>query len=370
MKTILGQYSTAVIFTDDVDAASVNQVVDLCNSPASEGSMVSVMPDIHAGDGGAVGTAMTVHRRIVPSLVGVDIGCGVECVQLRTKHLDLRALDAVIHEKIPTGGSLRKESHSFVWDIQLTALRHKVNMERARMSLGTLGGGSHFIEVGMDTKGTLYLMVHAGSRQMGMEISAYYQKLAAERHYKRRGPGDGSADNTFAWLEGEEMAAYLNDLEIAQEYADLNRKAIVETILSALGLVAEYRFSTVHNTLDTTSMILRRGAVSAKNGERLLIAANMRDGCLVCLGKGNVQWNFTAPHGAGRVVSRAEACRTFTVSEYMRQIEAVYSTTVGTETLGEAPMAFRGMDEIWKKIADTADVIGIIRPMYNFKAVE
>lgn len=372
MKTVLGRYSKAKIFSDQVDGAAVNQVVDLCNSEASAGSEIRVMPDVHAEAGGVIGTTMTIRDRVVPGLVGMDIGCGVECAQLRAKRLDLRRLDALVREQVPVGAALRVNAHSYIWETRLSALRHKVDMEKARLGMGTLGGGNHFIEAGMDTKGNLYLLVHTGSRHMGREISEHYQTLAAARHFRKQMAASGGAtpkiNKALAWLEGDDLADYLNDMKIAQDYADLNRRAIMETLLAGLGLVAEFGFSTVHNYVDTKAMILRKGAVSARNGERLLITTNMRDGCLVCLGRGNAEWNQSAPHGSGRLMTRAEARRTFTLAEYKKEMEAVYSTTLNEATLDECPMAYRSMEEIRGMVEPTVDVIGIIRPMYSFKA--
>ena len=398
MLEIKGKYNTAKIFTDLVDEASVAQVLMLCNQPFAAGSRIRMMPDIHAGAGCTVGTTMTIADQVVPNLVGVDIGCRMETVRLREKHIELQQLDKLIRAKIPSGFCIREKPHRFFSQIGLEALHcfRQIDHLRAEKSLGTLGGGNHFIEVDRDDAGALYLVIHSGSRHLGLEVANYYQEEAY-----RRLNGSSKADeqalirqlkaqgrekeiarelkklkNTkrtnipkpLAYAEGELFSQYIHDMHIVQQFALLSRKAMADEILKGLKLHAEESFSTIHNYIDTDAMILRKGAVSAKAGERLLIPINMRDGSLICTGLGNDDWNQSAPHGAGRLMSRSQAKQNFTVSEFRRQMEGIYTTSVGKETLDECPMAYKSMDDIVGNIAETVTIERIIRPVYNFKA--
>ena len=337
MIELKGKYGSAYVYTDVVDEASVSQVISLLNQPYAENAHLRMMPDIHAGMGCTIGTTMRVSDKICPNLVGVDIGCGMETVKLREKHIELQKLDKLIRQNIPSGFAIQTKAHRFARNIDLEALHcaAHVKLDRAKLSIGTLGGGNHFIEVDKDEAGALYLVIHSGSRHLGVEICDFYMK-AAQKDLSCR---NISVPYPLAYVEEELMELYLRDMAIAQHFADLNRKAMADVILKGMGLHAEDQFTTIHNYIDLEHGILRKGAVSAQAGERLLIPINMRDGSLICTGLGNEDWNFSAPHGAGRLLSRSEAKNSFTVSEYKKQMEGIYTTSVGRGTLDECPMA-------------------------------
>ncbi len=400
MLEVSGKYNQAKIFTDVVDQASIAQVIELCNQEFTAGSRIRLMPDVHAGAGCTVGTTMTITDRVVPNLVGVDIGCGMETARLREDHLELQKLDKLIREKIPSGFAVRSAVHRYADQIDLEELccfRH-VQMLRAEKSIGTLGGGNHFIEVDRDEEGQLYVVIHSGSRRLGLEVAKYYQeegykvlnqtdqasldRLIAEmraagrqkdiqKELKRRKSQKLTRiPRPLAYVAGELFDQYIHDMKLVQHFARLNRQAMLDEIVKGMKLHVEEQFTTVHNYIDTDAMILRKGAVSARAGERLLIPINMRDGSLLCVGKGNEDWNCSAPHGAGRLMSRGEAKQSFTVSEFKKQMEGIYSTSVGRSTLDECPMAYKGMADILDNIGPTAEVVKVIRPIYNFKAGE
>lgn len=398
MIELKGKYNSAKIFTDVVDEASIAQVMLLLNQEFVTGSRIRLMPDIHAGAGCTIGTTMTINDKIVPNLVGVDIGCGMECIMIREKDVDLKKLDTVIHNQIPAGFNIRSKAHPYIRRCSIEKLYcvPYVDVDRAEKSLGTLGGGNHFIEANTDEDGNHYLVIHTGSRHLGLEVAKYYQKMAYEalnsiskeeeekiieglkikgRHREiektlraLKNIKRTHIPKELAFVSGELFTQYIHDMQIVQEYAAWNRKAIKDDILKHMSLTEVDRFTTIHNYIDTDAMVLRKGAVSAKAGERLIIPINMRDGSLICTGKGNNDWNQSAPHGAGRLMSRSKAKEQFTVSEFKRQMEGIYTTSVGRETLDECPMAYKGMDDIVSNIGDTAEINLVIRPIYNFKA--
>ena len=400
MIELQGKYNTAKVFTDVVDEASITQVIQLCNQEFTQGSRIRLMPDVHAGAGCTVGTTMTITDKVVPNLVGVDIGCGMETVILRETHIELQKLDKLIYAKIPSGFSIRDKAHRYLEQIDLTELCcfHKIDALRAEKSLGTLGGGNHFIEMDRDDDGQFYLVVHSGSRHLGLEVANYYQEegykqfngssaadeqalIAALKAQGRekdiqkalkalKGAKRTNIPKPLAYVSGELFEQYIHDMRIIQEFALLSRKAMVDEILKGMGLHAEDSFTTIHNYIDTDAMILRKGAVSAKAGERLLIPINMRDGSLICIGRGNEDWNCSAPHGAGRLMSRSQAKGTFTVSEYKKEMEGIYTTSVNQATLDECPMAYKRMEDITENIGDTVEIKAVIHPVYNFKAGE
>jgi tRNA-splicing ligase RtcB len=334
------------------------------------------MPDVHAGAGCTIGTTMTISDKIVPNLVGVDIGCGMETVQISEKHIELEKLDKLIYEKIPAGMNIRNTPHKYNEEIDLTQLKCKdrVNLDRAVKSIGTLGGGNHFIEAAKDEEGNLYIVVHSGSRHLGNEVARLYQKLGYNNLKKSGNESEKQARSyvpePLAYVHGELFKDYIHDMTIVQRFAKINRKAMMDEIIRGMRLKVTDQFTTIHNYMDTDAMILRKGAVSAKSGEKLLIPINMRDGSLICIGKGNEDWNYSAPHGAVRLMSRSHAFNTFTLSEFKKQMKDVYTTSVNSETLDECPMAYKDMNDIIDKIGPTADVIKIIKPIYNFKAAE
>ncbi len=366
MIELRGKYAEAKVFTDIVDQESISQVMGLLNQPFAEGSIVRMMPDIHAGAGCTIGTTMTVGDKICPNLVGVDIGCGMEAIRLKEKFIEPQKLDRVIREGVPSGFAVRTKPHPYADKIDLSRLYcHKhIDEDRAYRSIGTLGGGNHFIEANKGQDGSIWLVIHSGSRHMGVEIASHYQKQA-NLSLKEKGI---YAPRELAYLDGELMAQYLHDMAIAQSFAELNRSAIADTIIKGMGFHVTERFATIHNYIDIQRRILRKGAVSAQAGERLLIPMNMRDGSLLCIGKGNPDWNFSAPHGAGRLMSRSAAKEAFTVSEYKKQMEGIFTTSVGRGTLDECPMAYKDMSSIVENIGPTADIQMILRPIYNFKA--
>lgn len=398
MIEVSGKYNSAKIFTDVVDQASIAQVILLCSQEFAQGSCIRMMPDIHAGAGCTVGTTMTIRDKVVPNLVGVDIGCGMETVRLRERHLELQQLDKYIRQRIPSGFSIRDKAHRYMEKVDLSALRcyKSVDPLRAEKSLGTLGGGNHFIEVDRDEDGDLYLVIHSGSRHLGLEVANFYQNEAYQRlngssradaealvaQLKAEGRDKEiqkalkalkstkrtSVPKPLAYAQGELFDDYIHDMAIVQQFAALSRQAMVDELLRGLKLHAQDSFTTIHNYIDMEAMVLRKGAVSAKEGERLLIPINMRDGSLICVGKGNPDWNCSAPHGAGRLMSRADAKHSFTVSQFKKEMDGIYTTSVGKSTLDECPMAYKTMSDIVDNIGETARIEKIIRPVYNFKA--
>lgn len=398
MIELKGKYNEAKIFTDVVDEASISQVLLLLNQEFVSGSKLRLMPDIHAGSGCTIGTTMTITDKIVPNLVGVDIGCGMETIKIKESHIELQKLDKLIYEKIPSGFNVREKTHKYFDEINLEDLfcYKYIDSRRAEKSLGTLGGGNHFIEANKDDDGNIYIVVHSGSRHLGLEVANYYQeegykslngsakkdidKLIADlkAHGKEREIQKSIAalKNTkrtniprqLAYVSEELFAQYIHDMKIVQKYAELNRQAMMDEIIKGMKIHVIEQFTTIHNYIDTEAMILRKGAVSAAKGEKLIIPINMRDGSLVCIGKGNDDWNQSAPHGAGRLMSRSAAKESFTVSEFKKQMSGIYTTSVNKDTLDECPMAYKGMDDIVNNIGDTVDIVQIIKPIYNFKA--
>ena len=400
MIEIKGKHNSAICYTDTMEEGAMAQIKTMCDLEAFSGSCIRIMPDVHEGMGCTIGTTMTVTDKVVPAMVGVDIGCGMYTMVLGKTALDLALLDEAAHS-IPSGFS--------VWEgrqerFDLTALkcyRYLKDSKRLERSLGTLGGGNHFIEADVDDEGNRYLVIHSGSRNLGTQVANYYQDLAADlnegkeelfrageeliRTYKEQGrraeiqQALKELENAYeakaptlprelCYLYGDFMESYLHDIRICQQFAGRNREKMGEILLAKLGLEAAEAFHTVHNYIDVEAGILRKGAVSAAAGEKLLIPINMRDGSLICIGKGNPDWNFSAPHGAGRLMSRAKAFEKLTMEEYRKEMAGIYTTCVNENTLDESPMAYKSMEEILRYIGDTAEVVAHIRPIYNFKA--
>ncbi|MDE5582363.1 MAG: RtcB family protein [Ruminococcus sp.] len=400
MMILNGRYGSAKVWADIIDETSVSQIIELCNQPVSEGAEIRIMPDVHAGAGCTIGTTMTIKDKAVPNLVGVDIGCGMETVKLKEKHIEVQQLDKLIYRAIPSGFSVRNKPHRYISRINLAELYciEHINLDRAELSLGTLGGGNHFIEADKGSDGSIYIVIHSGSRHLGVETAKYYQNEAYNMLNKSSGKeqaeliarlrAEGKTKNIeseikklkntkrtdipkhLAYAEGELFRRYVHDMKIIQEFAMLNRQAMMDEIIKGMNLHVKEQFTTIHNYIDTDNMILRKGAVSAQNGEKLLIPINMRDGSLICTGKGNPDWNYSAPHGAGRLMSRSQAKEKFTVSEYKKQMKGIYTTSVSSATLDECPMAYKSMEDILNNIGDTVEVNDIIKPIYNFKAGE
>ncbi len=362
MLTIQNTFCKAVIYADELDSGAEGLLRALCGSPLAEGCRIRIMPDVHAGKGCAVGTTMTLTDKVAPGLVGSDIGCGMSVYKFRAKQMELAKFDKLLHNVIPSGRSIRSNEHRFADDIDIDALhcaRH-VQKDKALLSIGTLGGGNHFIEIDKGQDNYYWLIIHSGSRKLGEEVSGFYQKEAfADRK---------DVPYEFAYATGSLMEDYLHDMEIAQHFASINREAIASDLMKGMKWKEEDSFSCAHNYIDIQNKILRKGAISAQAGERLLIPLNMRDGCLVCTGKGNAEWNFSAPHGAGRQVSRSEAKESFTLSQYKKEMQGIYSTSVNKDTLDECPMAYKPMEKIISQISPCADIIERIVPIYNFKA--
>ena len=398
MFEIEGTYATAKCFATKVEESAVEQIRTMCDTPFTEGCQVRIMPDVHAGKGCTIGTTMTIRDKVVPNVVGVDIGCGMYVVELGTDDIDLAGLDAACHE-VPSGFS--------VWDgrrarfdlSQLVCFRELKDTVRIERAIGTLGGGNHFIEVDRATDGTNYLVIHSGSRNLGTQVASHYQRLAVDLHswglgyfeerdriiaqYKakgrrkeiqaalkalRRERHEPDVTPDLCWLEGTYMQDYLHDVALCQRYARLNRETMAQAIVDAAGLHAGEAFHTIHNYIDTDEMILRKGAIAAHKGELVLIPLNMRDGSVLARGRGNEDWNYSAPHGAGRVLSRTAAKNELSLEEYRRQMEGVYTTCVCEATLDEAPGAYKSREDIIGPLASSVDIVDELRPIYNFKA--
>ena len=406
MQEVKGKHNTAKVFTDVVDEKSLQQIKTLCDQEFTSGAKIRLMPDVHAGAGCTIGTTMTIKDKIVPNLVGVDIGCGMETLMIHkdseaAQKFDPAQLDMIIRKNIPCGFDIRKFEHQYVAEVGWDNIKGIYNKHRAQLSLGTLGGGNHFIEADKDEEGNLYIVVHSGSRHAGLEIAEYYQEMAwRQLNGKTKADLDAMISQLkaegreteieakrvemnaqiktqipkdLAYVSGYLFDDYINDMRIMQHFAMLNRKAMINTISIGLHLKKEEivdQFTTIHNYIDTENMILRKGAVSAQKDEKLLIPINMRDGSLICLGKGNEDWNCSAPHGAGRVMSRMKAKKELSMEEFKAEMSGIYSTTVTKETLDEAPMAYKTMDDIVANIGPTADILNVIKPIYNFKAAE
>ena len=400
MQSIEGKFNTAKVFTEIVEDTALEQIRTLCDQEFVKTSKIRIMPDVHAGAGCTIGTTMTLLDTVVPNLVGVDIGCGMETIQIKNSHIEVQKLDKLIYERIPSGFNVRSSAHRYNEEIDLNDLNcktdAKINLDRAVKSLGTLGGGNHFIEANKDEEGNIYIVIHSGSRHLGLEVANYYQEQAYKslngntkadelrliEEYKKAGRDKEiqaavnelkklvrtDIPKPLAYLTGQLMEDYIHDMRLVQRFALLNRKAMMDEIIKGLKLKVEDEFTTIHNYIDTDAMILRKGAVSAKKGETLLIPINMRDGSLICTGKGNEDWNNSAPHGAGRLMSRIKAKNTFTVSEFKKEMNGIYTTSVNKDTLDECPMAYKSMEDIVNNISDTAEIIKIIKPIYNFKA--
>lgn len=400
MVELNGKYNSAKIFTDNVDEETISQLYSLLNQEFVSGSNIRIMPDTHAGAGCVIGTTMTLSDKVCPNLVGVDIGCGMLAVKLKETKIDLLEIDSVINNYVPAGFNIHDTAiaSSNVGDVLAD-----IDLDKAYRSLGSLGGGNHFIEIDKDEDDKLWLVIHSGSRHLGVEVCDYYQKLGYE-NLKKSSFGDISEmkkalikkltdegkqkqissalkklnddykktnvtiQKDLAYVEGEDFKNYIHDMKLVQEHAKINRRTIANLILSHANLHEVESFDTIHNYIDTDDMILRKGSISAKSGERVIIPMNMRDGSLICVGKGNPDWNYSAPHGAGRIMSRNEAFKNLTLSTFQESMKDIFSTSVCNETLDEAPQVYKPMEEIIENIKDTVEIVSIIKPIYNFKA--
>ncbi len=400
MFEIKGKVTTAVCYAKVVEEEAVEQIRSMCDYALTEGSRVRIMPDVHAGKGCTVGTTMTVIDKACPNIVGVDIGCGMYTVKLDVKEPDLRQIDEICHD-IPSGMNVW-ERRTERFDLTgLKCCRELKDTKRLERSLGTLGGGNHFIELEKASDGSFYLIIHSGSRNLGKQVAEIYQQLAVDLHmgkeeyfkkreeiirtYKEEGRRSGiqkalkqleqdyrtrdlDAPKDICWLWGDYLKDYLHDVEICQRFARRSREKMAEIILERSGMKALEAFHTIHNYIDTEEMILRKGAIAAHAGEKVLIPINMRDGSVLAVGRGNPEWNYSAPHGAGRIMSRAKAKQTLDMDEYRESMKGIYTTSVTPETLDEAPMAYKSLEDIIDVVRDSVDIIEIMKPVYNFKA--
>lgn len=368
MKIVNGVYTSAKIFTEAIEDYALAQIQMLCDNEAFEGCTVRIMPDVHPGKAGTIGFTSTVGKMVLPNVVGIDVGCGVTLAKLKKKKTEFGKLDKVIRENVPCGFGVRKRPHRFIQEfdfLQLHCVEH-INIEKAELSLGTLGGGNHFLELDQDEDGNLYATVHSGSRRLGKEMTEYYL-AEGQKELKKKGI---SVPYETTYLEGALMEEYLQDIQIVQDFAELNRRAILDELAKGMKWKIQEQISSVHNYIDDAgdSMVLRKGAISAREGEPVIIPINMRDGILLGIGKGNADWNYSAPHGAGRKMKREDVKTRFTVSQFKAEMKGIYSSCIGKDTLDEAPFAYRNLTEIEGQIGDTVKIKKRIRPVYNFKA--
>ncbi len=401
MLIVKGIYSEAKIFNSKIENTAYDQILELCNQSFTHGCKIRIMPDCHAGMGCVIGFTANLGDKVIPNIVGVDIGCGMLCIKLKDVDINLNDIDNIIRKEVPSGFNIHDEKISNCALLQNLKCKTKIkNFDRVERSIGTLGGGNHFIEIARNDNGDKYLIIHSGSRNLGKQVADYYQNLAIEicsgkdsYHIKRdnmianlKAEGKqreiASALKKFeeqqrklkpqypkdlCFLMGQDRKDYLYDMRLCQRYAELNREKISEQILKA-NLMNFEHFHTVHNYIDFKNNIIRKGAVSAIMDELLIIPINMRDGSLLCKGKGNSDWNFSAPHGAGRIMSRSQARKKITLSDYQKSMTGIFTSSVNKETIDEAPMAYKPMQEIMDNIGDTVEIVSIIKPIYNFKA--
>lgn len=396
MKIIKGKFDTAKVFTENIDDATMEQIKSFLDQQFVTGANVRIMPDCHAGKGAVIGTTMKIKNKIVPNLVGVDIGCGMLCMEIQKSDIDFEKLDRVIRVLVPAGQGTRQTPHSFTSNIKLSNVIAPFSLDTATLSLGTLGGGNHFIEVNHTDDGRLFLVIHSGSRHLGAKVARFHQKRAIDTlkfnreelneiiaNLKKEGKQNEiqKAIQSFktkevvvpaelSYLEGLQMEEYFHDLKIAQDYAKWNRAAMAQVISENMNFVEVGRIDTVHNYVDLDNMILRKGAISAQKGELVLIPINMRDGSLLAEGKGNEDWNYSGPHGAGRIFSRTKAKATLNMEDFKETMKDVFTTSVDIDTIDESPFAYKTMNEIIENTKDTIEVKQILKPIYNFKSSE
>ncbi len=375
-KVITGAYTTAQIYTakeSGIDQYAEAQLQMICDQPASEGCRIRVMPDVHPGKVGTIGLTMTIGDKIMPNLIGIDIGCGMTLAEIKGKKIEFQKLDSVIRDNVPTGFNIRSKAHRMADAFDFSELRcaSHIRTEKAVLSLGTLGGGNHFIEADKDDDGSLYVVIHSGSRHLGKEVTEYYLN-EGQKYLKNKGI---NIPYEITWLEGELMQDYIHDLVIVQKYASLNREIILAELLKGMKWKVLDSYECIHNYVDTLdetmrlfdAPMLRKGAISAKKDEKVIIPINMRDGIILGTGLGNVDWNTSAPHGSGRIMMREDVKSHFTVSSYKSEMKGIYTSCICKETLDEAPFAYRAIDEIAGVIGETVQIDKVIRPIYNYK---
>ena len=383
------------IYARTVEEEAMSQILAMSESEAYRDCLVRIMPDCHAGSSCTIGTVIKVGGRVVPNTVGVDIGCGMLVAEFLRADIDLKRLDEVVNTLIPSGFNIHEQPVAEFKVLKDLRCLRDIDLEKALCGIGTLGGGNHFIEVAQDDSGTLYIVIHSGSRNLGVKVCKYYQEQAVKdltdissqvRALITRLKSEGRdkeiqqaiakierpvvEHKELAWLEGKSLADYLHDMDIAQRYAALNRETMLGIICQSMGITPDTTFHTIHNYIEigSTDIILRKGAVSAKKGEKLIIPMNMRDGSLICVGKGNSDWLYSAPHGAGRLLSRSAAKERISLEQFEASMTGIYSTSVCAETIDESPMAYKPMQEIMECVEPTVNIEKIIRPIYNFKA--
>lgn len=402
MKTIeiKGKVSTALCYVNVVEEDAIEQIKRICDYPMSEGSQIRIMPDVHVGKGCTIGTTMTVKDRVVPNVVGVDIGCGMYTVNMGKVDIDLERFDDIVYS-IPSGTGVWEGRQERFDLTKLICYRQLKDTKRIERSIGTLGGGNHFIEIDESEDKTKYLVIHSGSRSLGKQVAEIYQKLAVDldkgigyyleardeiiRSYKEAGRRSEiqealkklkwekenehpSMPEDLCYLSGKYLEDYLHDIKICQDFARKNREKMAEIILDKANIKALEVFHTTHNYIDTDEMILRKGSIAAHKGEKVLIPINMRDGSILALGKGNPDWNYSAPHGAGRLMSRTKAKESLDMDEYKDSMKGIFTSSVNEGTIDEAPMAYKSINDIIDVIGESVDIIEVIKPIYNFKA--
>ena len=400
MLEIKGKVNTAICYASVIEEEAIEQIRRMCDYEFTAGSRIRIMPDVHAGKGCTIGTTMTITDKAVPNIVGVDIGCGMYTIDLGKTDIDYKKLDEAAHF-IPSGMNVWEGRQEHFDLEQLRCYRDLKDAKRLERSLGTLGGGNHFIEIDESADGEKYLVIHSGSRNLGKQVAELYQKLAVElskgkeeyfkqrdeiiRTYKEQGRKkeiqaalkqikwerkESMIPEDLCFLYGSYLKDYLHDVEVCQRFARRNREKMAEILLERTGIAAGEAFHTIHNYIDTEEMILRKGAIAAHAGEKVLIPINMRDGSVLAVGKGNAEWNYSAPHGAGRIMSRKAAKDKLSLEEYRETMKGIYTTSVNEATLDEAPMAYKSLDDIIDVIRDSVDIIDVMKPVYNFKASE
>ena len=379
MEIIKGAYTSAHIYTTynketALDQYAYSQIKMICDQESSKNCRIKVMPDVHPGKVGTIGLTMTVGDQIIPNLIGIDIGCGMTLAQIKAKKIEYQKLDAIIRDSVPSGFSVRTKAHRFADEFNFNELKcnKHIRIDKAILSLGSLGSGNHFIEVDKDEENNTFIVVHSGSRHLGKEVTEYYLS-EGQKYLKSKGI---DIPYEITYLEGELMDNYLHDLQIVQQFASLNRDIILDEITKGMKLKILDSYECIHNYVNTSPdtfntfglPMLRKGAISALKGEKVIIPINMRDGIILGTGLGNTEWNCSAPHGAGRIMKREDIKNHFTVSSFKSEMKGIYSSCISKETLDEAPFAYRPIDEITEIIKDTVTIEKIIKPVYNFKA--
>lgn len=394
------------IYAETCEIEAREQIRTLMKLKPFQDSKVRIMPDVHSGKGCVIGFTSDYQKSIIPNIIGVDIGCGILCVKLKNSNIDLNLLDKTIRNRIPSGFNIHPIPLSTSFPLGMIPMiegihcfENLANKEKFSRSIGTLGGGNHFIEVDVDENGDKYLVIHTGSRNLGKQVADYYQNKAFEyceenlqqkyqmevkkivNEHKKQGTEQDIQQKlidlkaqyecppkSLCWLSPKDTEDYLDDMRVCQCYARINRETIAKIIINELKLDVEYWFESVHNYISFNDNIIRKGAISAHDGEQVIIPMNMRDGSIIGKGKGNIEWNCSAPHGAGRVMSRSQARKNIEISDFYESMKGIYTTSVCEGTLDEAPMCYKPMEEITNLISDTVNIQRIIKPIYNFKA--